>query len=73
MIGKDKIKHYNVAYKFARYGSVFGFVLVIFLAAGKEVHDYFNPNHCCEWQDFVWSCKGALDGVLFKPNRFTNE
>ena len=67
----DKILHYNVAYKFGKYGSIIGFLLITFLLSpGKELYDFIHPYHKCEWNDYKAGVIGAWDGMLFKKNRF---
>ena len=69
MIQPDKLLHYNIAYKFGRYGSVFGFILIaLILAPGKELCDIFFGT--CEWADYKSSVKGAWDGMTLKSNRY---
>jgi uncharacterized protein YfiM (DUF2279 family) len=66
---EDKKKHYAIGYKFGRYGSVLGFIVLVFLAGGKEVYDAVMPNHHCEWKDFTVSINGAWDGMMFKRSK----
>ena len=65
----DKLRHYRIAYKFGRYGSVFGFILIaLILAPGKELYDIFFGS--CEWADYKYSIIGAWDGITLKSNRY---
>lgn len=62
----DKVKHYQIGYKFGRFGSIFGFlVIALILAPGKELYDYFMPGHCTELDDYLAGVYGAFDGMLF--------
>jgi len=67
----DKIKHYQLAYKFGYYGSIFGFLLIaIILAPGKELADALRPGHRCEWNDYRAGIAGAWDGMLRKQRKY---
>jgi uncharacterized protein YfiM (DUF2279 family) len=48
---------------------VLGFIVLVFLAGGKEVYDAVMPNHHCEWKDFTVSINGAWDGMMFKRSK----
>lgn len=64
----DKIKHYRYGYYAAKYGSIIGFIVIIILAAGKEMLDlcgFGTP----EWADFKVSVKGACDGLLMRKRK----
>lgn len=69
----DKIKHYNLSFKFGRYGSIVGFVIVILLGGINEVfHDLLLKKGVPEWNDMKANCIGAWDGMTFKRHKFNN-
>jgi len=68
----DKILHYQTAYQFAYYGSLFGFLLIVLvLAPGKELFDLLRKNHQFEVDDYLAGCLGAWHGLIRKKNKFS--
>jgi hypothetical protein len=65
----DKAQHYRIGYRFARFGSLVGFLVIIPIGAAKELWDYFRPSHKCEWLDFVAVVQGAWDGLIWRKSK----
>lgn len=66
----DKIKHYQVGYKYGMYGSIFGFLLIaLILAPGKELYDALG-NGTPELDDYRAGVIGAWDGMIGKQSTF---
>jgi len=54
---------FAAAHLFLAWG--FSLLIVIFIAAGKEVYDYLHPaNHTCDFMDFVFTVAGGLLGFI---------
>jgi len=72
----DKILHYRIGYKFGRYGSVFGLLIIsIILAHVKEICDLirnkiFNKKYYFEINDYISSVIGAFYGMLFEKKKY---